>query len=239
MFLNSRKISVVLRIRYFWKSKRKRFNCWFSLIDFRHWLKIRTYSNLRNCSCFLWTFEDSLDVFPNHRRFCTGKSRWASKRRFLLNRRFTTFALTSALGKVITYFLFWNFLRLEFDVFVVQFRGRVLFEFDRQENLTFAFLSNFTTIVYQVLTWVPSRAPNSIRNFALQVMDIRNRDDSFNTFASGLSFSYSADDSEISTCSDDKTDNVFSSRPPEGEGVNCKSGFGRRPSQNSWKVSRD
>ena len=36
-------------------------------------------------------------------------------------------------------------------------------------------------------------------------MDIRNRDDSFNTFASGLSFSYSADDSEISTCSDDKT----------------------------------
>ena len=48
MFLNSRKISVVLRI--FEKSKSKRFNCWFSLIDFRHWLKIRTYSNLRKRS---------------------------------------------------------------------------------------------------------------------------------------------------------------------------------------------
>ena len=39
----------------------------------------------------------------------TGESRWASKRRFLLNRRFTTFALTSALGKVIYFFTVMNF----------------------------------------------------------------------------------------------------------------------------------
>jgi len=47
---------------------------------------------------------------------------------------------------------------------------------------------------------------------------IRNRDDSFNTFASGLSFSDSPD-SDISTCSDDRQDKVFSSRPPEDEGA--------------------
>ena len=35
-------------------------SCWFhSFINFRHyWLKIRTYSNLRNCSCLLGTLED-------------------------------------------------------------------------------------------------------------------------------------------------------------------------------------
>jgi len=47
--------------------------------------------------------------------------------------------------------------------------------------------------------------------------DIRNRDDSFNTFASGLSFSYSAD-SDISTCSEENADKFFSSRPPGPDG---------------------
>ena len=46
-----------------------------------------------------------------------------------------------------------------------------------------------------------------IHNFSGHV--IRNRDDSFNTFASGLSFTYSAD-SDISTCSENRQDNVSS-----------------------------
>ena len=81
----------------------------FILIYFRHWLKIRTYSNLWTCFCFLWIIE-AVGLFCTLQllRF-TGESRWASKRRFLLNRRFTTFALTSALGKVIYFFTVMNF----------------------------------------------------------------------------------------------------------------------------------
>ena len=127
MFLNSRKISVVLRI--FEKSKSKRFNCWFSLIDFRHWLKIRTYSNLRNCSCFLGTLDGLFFIYYHSPVNQDGRRRRVQ--RFLLNRRFTTFALTSALEKVISlqfpesYLKFFELWRLPSSVQSSPFQGKI------------------------------------------------------------------------------------------------------------------